>query len=209
MSQGNRARYRRIAPLYDVLELPFEYARYGPLRRMLFAGLSGRILDSGVGTGRNIPFYPPAATVTGIDNSPEMLARAERRRDRLGAAVQLLERDVRATGFADASFEGVVASFLFCVLPVEVQLPALGELARLCKPGGEVRLLDYARPARSFRRFLTRVWEPWVRFAYRASFDRDVTRHMPAVGLAVVEERFVVDELIRYVSARPNHCSRG
>jgi ubiquinone/menaquinone biosynthesis C-methylase UbiE len=203
MSQGNRARYRRIAPLYDVLELPFEYARYRPLRRMLFARLSGRILDAGVGTGRNIPFYPPAASVTGIDNSPEMLARAERRRDRLGAAVELLERDVVATGFPDASFHGVVASFLFCVLPEEDQLPALREIARLCRPGGEVRLLDYARPGSSFRRFVTRIWEPWARFAYGASFDRDTTRHMPAAGLEVVDQRFVVDELIRYVAARP------
>jgi ubiquinone/menaquinone biosynthesis C-methylase UbiE len=204
MSHDNRLPHRRIAPLYDVLELPFEYARCRPLRRILFAGLSGRILDAGVGTGRNIPFYPPAATVTGIDNSPEMPARAECRRDRLGAAVELLERDVRATGFPDASFDGVVASFLFCVLPEQDQLPALRELARLCKPGGEVRLLDYARPGSSFRRSLTRVWEPWVRWAYGASFDRDVTQHMPAAGLAIADQRFVVDELIRYVAARPN-----
>src|SRR5687767_4972494 len=45
-SDDNRMRYRRIAPVYDLLELPFEYTRYRPLRRMLFAGLSGRILDA-------------------------------------------------------------------------------------------------------------------------------------------------------------------
>ena len=54
-SDESRMRYRRIAPLYDLLELPFEYARYRPLRRMLFADLTGRILDAGVGSGRNIP----------------------------------------------------------------------------------------------------------------------------------------------------------
>ena len=112
----SRMRYRRIAPVYDLLELPFEYSRYRPLRRMLFAGHTGRILDAGVGTGRNIPFYPPDFEVTGIDISPEMLARAERRRARLGARVELFERDVRATGFPDRSFDAVVATFLFCVL---------------------------------------------------------------------------------------------
>lgn len=196
-------RYRRIAGVYDLLDLPFEYGRYRPLRRLLFADLSGRILDAGVGSGRNMPFYPAAATVTGIDLSPEMLARAEHRRARLGISTELLERDVRATGFPDGSFDGVVASFLFCVLPEQDQLPALRELARVCKPGGELRLLDYTRPSTPFRRFLTRLWEPWVAWAYGASFDRDVTPHLSIAGLVLAEKRFVVDELIHYIVARP------
>lgn len=202
-SDDHRARYRRIAPVYDLLDLPFEYTRYRPLRRMLFAGLSGRILDAGVGTGRNIPFYPPGCEVVGIDASPEMLVRAERRRARAGTRVELLERDVRATGFPDGSFDAVVASFLFCVLPEDDQLPTLRELGRVCRPGGEIRLLEYTRPQSPFRRLLTRIWEPWVRWAYGASFDRDVTQHVPAAGLELVDARFVIDELVHYVVARP------
>jgi ubiquinone/menaquinone biosynthesis C-methylase UbiE len=189
--------------VYDLLDLPFEYARYRPFRSMLFAGLSGRLLDAGVGTGRNIPFYPPGSEVIGIDTSPEMLARAERRRARTGATGEFLERDVRATGFVDGSFDGVVASFLFCVLPEPEQLPALRELARVCKPTGEIRLLEYTRPGTPFRRLLTRIWEPWVRLAYGASFDRDVAQNVPAAGLVLVDARFVVDELVQYVVARP------
>jgi ubiquinone/menaquinone biosynthesis C-methylase UbiE len=196
-------RYRRIAPVYDLLELPFEYARYRPLRKMLFADLAGSILDAGVGTGRNIPFYPSESDVIGIDTSPEMLARAERRRGRLGARVELLERDVRATSFPDKSFDAVVATFLFCVLSEQDQVPALRELARVCKPGGEIRLLEYTRPQAPLRRLLTRMWEPWVRCAYHASFDRDVARGVPAAGLDLVDVRFVVDELVQYVVARP------
>lgn len=73
-------RYQRIAPLYDLLDLPFEYGRYRRIRPLLFHGLSGRILDAGVGTGRNMPFYPPGTSVVGIDLSRAMLARAEHRR---------------------------------------------------------------------------------------------------------------------------------
>jgi ubiquinone/menaquinone biosynthesis C-methylase UbiE len=73
-------RYQRIAPLYDLLDLPFEYGRYRRIRRLLFQGLSGRLLEAGVGTGRNFPFYPPGGKVVGIDISPAMLARADRRR---------------------------------------------------------------------------------------------------------------------------------
>jgi ubiquinone/menaquinone biosynthesis C-methylase UbiE len=197
------SRYRRIAPAYDLLDLPFEYFRYRPLRRMLFAGLTGHILDAGVGTGRNMPFYPPGAKVTGIDVSPGMLARAEQRRARLGVEVTLLELDISDTRLPDRSFDAVVASFLFCVLPKKHHHAALCELARLCKPGGEVRLIEYTRPVSPLRRALTRLWEPWVRWAYGASYDRYPEPLMPEAGLTVVEARFVVDQLIRYIRATP------
>lgn len=48
-------RYQRITPLYDLLDWPFEYARYRHIRPFLFRGLFGRLLDAGVGTGRNLP----------------------------------------------------------------------------------------------------------------------------------------------------------
>jgi ubiquinone/menaquinone biosynthesis C-methylase UbiE len=60
---SNRERYERIAPFYDLLDLPFEYGRYRRIRPLLFEGLSGRLLDAGVGTGRNFPFCPPKAKV--------------------------------------------------------------------------------------------------------------------------------------------------
>src|SRR4029079_13445753 len=91
---SNLDRYERIAPLYDLLDLPFEYSRYRKIRPLLFKGLKGRVLDAGIGTGRNIQFYPPGAEVVGIDISPAMLARAERRRLLLGADVQLHQMDV-------------------------------------------------------------------------------------------------------------------
>ncbi|HER35720.1 MAG TPA: class I SAM-dependent methyltransferase, partial [Halothiobacillaceae bacterium] len=47
--------YRRIARYYDLLDLPFERRRYAPIRPEVFRGLSGRVLDAGVGTGRNMP----------------------------------------------------------------------------------------------------------------------------------------------------------
>jgi hypothetical protein len=63
---STRDRYQRIAPLYDLLDLPFEHRRYRQLRPLLFAGMSGLILDAGVGTGRNFAFYPSGAKVIGL-----------------------------------------------------------------------------------------------------------------------------------------------
>ena len=79
MALSNFERYQRIAWAYDLLDLPFEYGRYRKIRPQLFRGLSGRILDAGVGTGRNFPFYPVHSAVVGIDLSPAMLAHAQRR----------------------------------------------------------------------------------------------------------------------------------
>ncbi|MBA3518400.1 MAG: class I SAM-dependent methyltransferase [Rhizobiales bacterium] len=126
-------RYQRIAPFYDLLDLPFEHGRYRHIRPRLFDGLSGRILDAGVGTGRNISFYPQHAEVIGIDISPAMLARAERRRISLGAIVELRQMDVTKLAFADRSLDAAVATFLFCVLPENLQQPALRELARVVR----------------------------------------------------------------------------
>jgi ubiquinone/menaquinone biosynthesis C-methylase UbiE len=199
---SNFARYQRIAPFYDLLELPFEYGRYRHIRQQLFAGLSGLILDAGVGTGRNFPFYPSGARIVGIDLSPAMLARAARRRRSAAAEIELREMDVTRIKLPDQHFDAAVATFLFCVLPDELQIPALGELRRVTKPGGIIRLLDYTRPQGAIRRAVTRLWEPWIHWAYGAGFDRRTEQYVPAAGLHLVHSYFVVDDLIKIIEAR-------
>ena len=194
-------RYQRIARLYDSLDLPFECGRYRRIRPLLFAGLSGRILDAGVGTGRNIPFYPPDAHVVGIDLSPAMLAQARRRARALGRRVELDEMDVTRLGFSDQSFDAAVGSFLFCVLPDDLQVPALREIKRVLKPGGVLRLLEYVRPKGRLRAAMARLWEPWMAWAYGAGFDRRTEEHVVESGLEILESRFVVEDLIKLISA--------
>lgn len=195
-------RYERIAPLYDLLDLPFEYSRYRKIRPLLFQGLRGRILDAGVGTGRNIPFYPPGAEIVGVDISPAMLTRAERRRLSLGAKIELRQMDVTQLDFQDQYFDAAVATFLFCVLPEDLQVPALREIGRVVKSGGTIRLLEYVRPRGVWRRAVTRLWEPWVAWAYGAGFDRRTEEHVPEAGLEVIESSYVVDDLIKLISIR-------
>ncbi|MFZ0842034.1 MAG: class I SAM-dependent methyltransferase [Xanthobacteraceae bacterium] len=199
---STRQRYQRIAPLYDLLDLPFEYRRYRQLRPLLFAGMSGLILDAGVGTGRNLPFYPSGAKVTGIDLSAAMLARARQRLGQARAAVELREMDVTHLDFPDQHFDSAVATFLFCVLPDEKQTPALAEIKRVLKPGGILRLLEYTRPTDPFRRAVTKLWEPWVHWAYGASFDRNTEQYIPAAGLQLADSRFVVGDLIKLMTVR-------
>ena len=199
----NLERYQRIAPFYDLIDLPFEYRRYRKIRPLLFHGLAGRILDAGVGTGRNFAFYPAGTHVVGIDLSPAMLARAEQRRRSSAVDVELRQMDVTRLAFPDRSFDAAVATFLFCVLPDDLQVPALRELGRVVKVGGDMRLLEYTRPHGAVRRAISRLWAPWIDWAYGASFDRRTEEHVRESGLEVIESRFVVDDLIKLIVARP------
>ena len=202
---SRRATYHRIARWYDLLDAPFERKRYQPIRPLVFAGLSGRILDAGVGTGRNIPFYPQDGDMLGIDLSPAMLTRASRRRDEVGRDVALMEMDVMHTSFEDNSFDAVVSTFLFCVLAPEHQLPVLKELARICKPDGEIRLLEYSYSKNPMKRFIMRLWAPWVRFAYGAAFDRNTYLYLEDAGFEETENYFLVGDIIRFIVARPKN----
>jgi ubiquinone/menaquinone biosynthesis C-methylase UbiE len=199
---GLRERYQRIAPFYDLLDFPFEHGRYRHIRPLLFAGLSGRILDAGVGTGCNIPYYPADACMTGIDLSSAMLARARQRAKAVGRTVDLQLMDVTRLDLPDDMFDAAVASFLFCVLPDEFQPDALRELRRVIKPGGTLRLLEYIRPTGALRSFIARLWEPWMAFAYGAGFDRRTQAHLRDLGFEIVESRFVVDDLIQMIEVR-------
>jgi ubiquinone/menaquinone biosynthesis C-methylase UbiE len=198
-----KPRYTRIARFYDLLDLPFEYRRYRPIRRMLFQSVRGAVLDDGVGTGRNMPFYPSDGEVVGIDLSPRMLSQARKRRESLGVEADLREMDVCATGFPDGRFDFVIATFLFCVLEEDDQLPALRELRRICKPGGEIRLLEYTYSARPVKRFVMRLWAPWVRLMYGAAFDRHTERYVKAADLKLVEERWVFQDIIKLLVLTP------
>jgi SAM-dependent methyltransferase len=95
-----------------------------------------------------------------------------------------------------------VSSFLFCVLPDPLQVPALRELGRVVKPGGRIRLLEYVRPQGRLRGIVSRIWEPWIGWAYGASFDRNTEGHVPAAGLELVDSRYVVDDLLKLLTLR-------
>jgi len=201
MMLSNFDRYQRIAWAYDLLDLPFEYGRYRKIRPQIFRGLSGRILDAGVGTGRNFPFYPLGSEVVGIDLSPGMLARAERRRPLATTSVVLRQMDVTRLDFPDRSFDAAVATFLFCTLPDDLQVAGMRELGRVVKPGGLIRCLEYTRPSGGLRRAMTHLWEPWINWAYGAGFDRQTEKRAPEAGLQLFESRFVHDELIKLLGA--------
>jgi ubiquinone/menaquinone biosynthesis C-methylase UbiE len=194
--------YQRVARFYDLVDLPFERGRYQAIRPLLFARLEGRLLDAGVGTGRNIAFYPSGADVVGVDLSPAMLERAARRTGKSAATVRLMRMDLAELGFPDGSFDAAVASFVFCTMPRQSRRAALREIGRVVKPAGRIRLLEYAPAQSSFRRMLARAWEPWVRWAFGAKLDQDIEPELAEAGLKVIHSRYVTGS-IKLIEATP------
>jgi ubiquinone/menaquinone biosynthesis C-methylase UbiE len=89
------------------------------------------------------------------------------------------------------------------VLDAEHQQPALEELRRVCRPGGTIRILEYAISENPLRRFIMKLWAPWVRFAYGAAFDRHTEQYLEAAGLDLVEKRFLYKDIIKLLTVRP------
>jgi phosphatidylethanolamine/phosphatidyl-N-methylethanolamine N-methyltransferase len=185
----NRRTYERIAPLYDVLDAPYERSWKRSLRAALFRHASGRILDVGVGTGCNLPYYPRESEVVGIDLSRGMLKRASDRATGLKRPLPLAQMNLLDLAFADDSFDTVVATFVLICLPTQLQLPALCELRRVCKPTGKLLILDYRLSRDPAMRLLMRCLSPWLRFAFGGRYATNPDGAIAEAGLRLTSRR--------------------
>jgi ubiquinone/menaquinone biosynthesis C-methylase UbiE len=103
----------------------------------------GNTLEVAIGTGLNLPHYPPDVHLTGIDLSPEMLALAKASAKKIGRTIELKEGDAQNLPFADRSFDTVVCTYALCSVPDEAR--AIAEMKRVLRPGGRLILVDHVR----------------------------------------------------------------
>jgi ubiquinone/menaquinone biosynthesis C-methylase UbiE len=108
----------------------------------------GRVLEVAVGTGKNLPYYPPRCQLIAVDLSREMLNVARKRAAKLSMHVSFVVADAEALPFRDNRFETVVSSLSTCTFPNPVA--ALEGMARVCRPEGQVLLLEHGRSARQW-----------------------------------------------------------
>ena len=140
-----KAAYRRYANVYDALFGPMLQPGRKAVLEALECRPGERVLEVGVGTGLSLPLYPPFVRVTGVDLSREMLekARLRVRRRELANVEGLHEMDAHAMDFPDASFDKIVAMYVLPVVPDPGRL--LAELHRVCRPDGEIYLVNHVR----------------------------------------------------------------
>jgi phosphatidylethanolamine/phosphatidyl-N-methylethanolamine N-methyltransferase len=140
-----KAAYRRYAKVYDTVFGPVLQPGRKAVVEALACRPGDRVLEVGVGTGLSLPLYSPQVKITGIDVSSEMLAKARARvaRDKLVNVEGLLEMDAENMAFPDATFDKVVAMYVVSVVRRPAQL--LAELHRVCRPDGEIFIVNHVR----------------------------------------------------------------
>lgn len=186
-SDGVRRAYRRWAPFYD--ELFGSVTRAARRKAVRHINTSqGRVLEVGVGTGIALPMYDPHLEVVGIDLSSDMLEQARRRvaKQELGNVTALLEMDAQALAFADASFDTVVAMHVVTVAP-EPEL-VMAELERVCRPGGEVILVNHFSAETGPRAAIEQAMAPFAdRLGWRPEFPLETVLGRP--GLELIDRK--------------------
>ncbi len=152
------------------------------------SGRRARVLEVGVGTGLSLAHYQRNLRVTGIDASEEMLEKATARtRDlALGQVESLALMDARELQFPDDHFDFVVAMHIMSVVPEPERV--LGEMARVCKPGGQVLITNHFAREKGMLAFVEKISSPFSNIlGWHSDFELD--RMLGEQSLKLVEQK--------------------
>lgn len=197
-----RKMWDRYAPRYDRQIRISERLLFPGGRSWACAQASGYVLEVAIGTGLNLPFYPRAAKLTGIDLSPAMLAIARDRAAQLGIDADLRQASAGALPFPGASFDTVVCTVSLCNIPDD--RAAISEMYRVLRPGGRLILLDHVASDRRWVLAAERLLEP---LALRLNGDYLTRRPLPlaeAAGFTITRsERTKAGIIERLTAVKP------
>lgn len=175
--------YEKMAPRYDRWIGPFERILFGDGRQWVGARAQGDVLEVGIGTGRNIPYYPAGVRLTGVDISEAMLEIASERAMRSRRNVTLRRGDAQSLEFPDGSFDTVVFSLALCSIPDDRR--AVAEAKRVLRPGGRIVLLEHVHSPIVPVALMQRLLEPLTVWAEGDHLTREPLDRLQAEGLLI------------------------
>ena len=197
MDTSTQKKWDFSAAFYDLLAWGPE-RRWAPRKRELFANMRGKVLFVAVGTGQDIPFFPPGLDITGIDISPRMLAKARERAARYNGSLDLRVMDIHALEFDDHSFDQVVTSCTFCSVPDPVA--GLVALKRVLKPGGELYMFEHTGsrvfPFNLMLDAMTPIWKP-----IGPEMNRDTVVNVEKAGFEIRQVNNVYLDVVKTIIA--------
>lgn len=169
------------------------------LRRSLLEGVEGDVLEIGAGTGANMPFYGHGARLSAVDRHPERLSAAATKAT-LPVRPRIACADAQQLPFADASFDMVVGSLVFC--SIAEPLRALDEARRVLRPRGRLVLLEHVRGLTPVSRRLTDLLHPlWFGLQGECHLNRETAATVAAAGFAVEQTSVHAKGVLQIISA--------
>ncbi|GHF34571.1 ubiquinone/menaquinone biosynthesis C-methylase UbiE [Deinococcus metalli] len=173
--------YDRQAATYDARTAS---RRLDALRAALFVHASGDVLELGVGTGATFAHYPGTLrSLTALEISGEMLARAQARTANLPFPVRLVQHDYQTLPFEAASFDTVTSSLGLCGIPDPAHL--FGEVRRVLRPGGHLLALEHVRPPQAWLGLLSDGIDPLFEHVVGCHANRPTPRLLREAGFTV------------------------
>jgi ubiquinone/menaquinone biosynthesis C-methylase UbiE len=163
---------QRIVPY--LVHLSMRQKRLAPYRGRVVSAAAGRVLEVGIGSGLNLPFYRTHVTqVIGLEPSPRLLAMAREATRQASLAVELLEGTAEAIPLADNSVDAVVTTWSMCTIPDIVR--ALDEMRRVIKPGGRLLFVEHgSAPEPRVRWWQDRLTPVWRRLGGGCHLNRPI-----------------------------------
>ncbi len=197
-----RARYNRAAPFYDIIDA-FTDGAFKAGRSKIWSQTLGVVLEVGVGTGRNFPYYPPNCQVIAIDFAERMLERAHIRASALGTNVVLRQGDVEHLDFMDNMFDTAVTTCVFCSVPDPIQ--GLRELNRVVKADGKIPMLEHERINHPVLGRIMDWMNPLFVRMWGANMNRRTVENVKRAGLQITSvEKMDPMNMVKFIIARPN-----
>lgn len=146
----------------------------------------GRVLEVGIGSGLNLPFYDPTRVekLWGLEPAPEIRRMAEKAAAGSPFPVEFIDLPGETIPLEDNSVDTVVITYTLCTITDAVR--ALGEMRRVLKPGGQLLFAEHGRaPDASVRRWQDRLTPVWKHIGGGCHLNRDIPKLLEQGGFAI------------------------